>query len=755
MNRFSALVVKYRKIIIIITIILTLFFGYFASKIKINSDTTTYLPKTDTIVRMFNHIGEEFGSNSLAIVVLDTKEVFSQEVIEQISVLTQEFKLLDGVADVISLTNIIDIKKGEDGIEVGKLIDEYNLPQAAPDLEKLKQYVLAKDLYQGHIVSDDAKTTLIICRLREGIDQTKTVRQIMSTAQKVKLNGKIHFAGVPFQVNEINNFIIGDLKLLVPIVGLLIALLLFVSFRSASGVLMPLISVLVSVIMTLGIMSIFKIPLTIISNIIPVVLFTVGSAYTIHIVNKFNEDKSERALSEIIVPVMLAAVTTVFGFISFVFGSYLTMIKQFGIFTSIGIFLALVSSITLIPALLISTSHPRQPVQGENSAKKHSRFMNKFALLVLKSNKIVIGLAIIVVIVCSLGIPKIKRTSDMVGFFKPASQIRISEQVMKNKFGGSVPIQILITGDILEPSVLSRIKEIEEFLRTQPGVYHPQSIVDLIEEMSYVIGEGRNIPDTRDKVSNLWFLLEGEEMVRQMVNSDKSEAVIQAMVSGIETAQGKKMLRDIQSFIDNIDTTQHLSTETQNSKLKTQNFWKGAGLTGSPLIYDRLDRSLMKSQIQSLIIAILLVFISVAMMLRSIAGGLIGLVPILLTLLIIFGFMGYAQIPLDVATVLVGSISIGIGIDYSIHFLSRFRKETKDGKNIYDALSNTLTTTGRAIIINVITVCGGFLVLIFANLIPLQRFGILVAITMLSSGLGALVILPAIILLTKKKYGTD
>jgi len=140
---------------------------------------------------------------------------------------------------------------------------------------------------------------------------------------------------------------------------------------------------------------------------------------------------------------------------------------------------------------------------------------------------------------------------------------------------------------------------------------------------------------------------------------------------------------------------------------------------------------------------------------HSVSGGLMGLIPIFFTLAIIFGVMGYLKIPLDIATVLVGSISIGIGIDYSIHFINRFKKEFLQNRNELKALRITLETTGRAIVINVITVMLGFLVLIFANLIPLQRFGILVAITMIGSGIGAITLLPAVILITKAKFVGD
>ncbi|MEO0077091.1 MAG: MMPL family transporter, partial [candidate division WOR-3 bacterium] len=244
----------------------------------------------------------------------------------------------------------------------------------------------------------------------------------------------------------------------------------------------------------------------------------------------------------------------------------------------------------------------------------------------------------------------------------------------------------------------------------------------------------KRIPDSKAKVVNLWFLLEGEEMVNQMVNSDKSAAVVQAMVSGIETKQSKQMLKDIENYL--------ASNNTDDCTMF---------LTGSPIIYDHLDKSLSRSQIQSLIIALVLVFICLIVMMRSFWISVVGLIPIIFTLIVIFGFMGYAKIPLDVATVLVGSVSIGIGIDYAIHFLNRYQQEIKQNKHHkIKAVLNTLKTSGRAILINVLTVSIGFLVLVFANLIPLQRFGILIAITMIFSGISALVILPAIILVTNR-----
>lgn len=745
MNWLSGFIIKRRKIVIIVTIGILFGFGYFASKLKINPNVVTYLPKNDPVVKVFNHISDEYAGNSLAIVMLETENVFSIEILTQLNYLTSEFKLIDGVTNVTSLINVIDIRKGEEGIEVGPLIDEYNLPQSEIELIKLKDYVLSKEIYRGHIISEDGKTTLIIGRLQSNLDQTKIAQKIKEVVQKSNFRGKVYFAGVPFQVMEVSDIIRTDLLTLIPIVCLLIAGFLFLSFRSAMGVIMPLLSVLISVVLTLGLMSILKIPLTIISNIVPVNLVTCGSAYTIHILSKFYEDRlrgmdklvqAQKSLKDIGIPLFLAAITTIAGFISFIFGSYLIMIKQFGIFTAIGILFALIISLTFVPALLTVFSEPKRKFLKPNDDIKAEStkfsFTTRLAQLILKNRVVIIIFTIIIVVLALISIPRIKRETDIIDYFHKKSLIRLTEQIMKNKFGGSVPLQILVSGDIQNPQVLVAMKRLEDFLVSHPEVRNPQSVADLIEEMSYVIGEGKIIPDSREKVTNLWFLLEGEEMMTQLVNQDKSEAVIQAMFADFATKHGKASLKNIQQYISQVDTT-------------TCKFF----MTGWPLIYDHLDKSILRSQIQSLVIAMVLVFICLVVLLRSVISGFVGLVPIVFTLFVIFGFMGFSGMPLDVATVLVGSVSIGVGIDYSIHFLSRFKKETKQGRNKFDALEKTLKTTGKAILINVLTVAIGFLVLMLAKLIPLQRFGILVAVTMISSGLGAIIILPAIILLQK------
>ena len=749
MKKVAELVIKYRIVIIIGTILLTLFFGYSLKDLTINPDIVSYFPKDDPVVELFNYIGEEYGGNQIAIVAIEADEIFQKDIIHNIQEITSDIQMLDGVSYVTSITNVLNMKDDEfGGIEIGKLIDEYELPESLEELQKIKEYTLSKDMYSGRLISEDSKTSLIVCRMDVEADKIQTAHQIKEIINKKDLTAKVLYGGIPFQLIDLSDIMLNDINVLIPIICILIILALFFSFRSFRGVILPLVSVAFSTIWTLGVMSLLNIPLTVISNIIPVILMAVGSAYSIHVINKFNEsvvsnenrvEQSKKALGEISIPVLLASITTIVGFAAFIFGAYLDLIRDFGLFSGLGIFFAFVISITFVPSILSIIPVIKTSSQNETNNKKGIiLFMDKIGVFVLKNERIIIICGILFFVISILGIPKIQRSVDMLDYFKKGTNIRLTERMMEHKFGGSIPIQILVKGDIQDPAVLSEMKKFEDFLDEQGDVRNPQSIADLIEEMNDVMGDGKVIPDSRQKITNLWFLLEGEDVMSQLVNSDYTEAVIQATIVSIDTKRITRLVGDIQSYIDNIENTDFTFTQT-----------------GMHIIYKKLDDSMMKSQVQSLIIALVLIFLIMMFQMHSVSGGLIGLIPILFTLASIFGVMGYFKIPLDIATVLVGSISIGIGIDYSIHFINRFKKEFQQNHNELEALSKTLETTGRAIVINVITVMLGFLVLIFANLIPLQRFGILVAITMIGSGIGAITLLPAVILITKVKFVGD
>lgn len=970
MKKFSELVIKYRKIIIFITIFTTLVLGFFLKDLTINSDILSYLPQDDPKVVLFNEVGDKFGGSSLAMVALESDDAFSHTTLTRINEITRQFKEIDEISHVMSLTDIIDIKKTEWGLEIGKLIDSDNIPGDSEELTGLKKYALSKDMYRGNLISDDGKITVVIVRLKENADKLAIGRRMREIVEATRGDEKIYYGGIPFQMIFLTDIIQSDLGKLIPLVILLVMGILFMSFRSPRGVLLPLSCVLMSTIWVLGITSLLKIPLTIASDAMPVLLVAVGSAYGIHMLSRYNEvvrpgdnkiQGIREALSEVGFPIFLAGVTTLIGFLTFL-SSNLNPIREFGVFTALGVGFAMIISVTFLPAVLSHLKVKRTRRRSEKMEHEWStRMMDKLGGFVLRNAKLIIACCAAVVLFSLFMVTRLSREVNMIDYFKKSSEIRQAEEMMEERLGGSIPVQIVVKGDLKNPFVLKEMIRFEKFLEAQPDIRNPQSIADLICEMNWVVNGHRTIPETREGVANLWFFIEGNEVLNQLIADDAMEALIQAKLGTVNTKQVIALVNQVEGYInqelrtdlvelrislassdfaaelakermerilskidwdirkrdlawnphnaelreslftasypdsggfedDLIDAIEkkvgdYLRAESADIQVESEkvipsiiadigdalrlgksgerfagaktpewgetdivailkknipqtlyaddpqavdyaaekivaiikdgknwarvngliqqikaflpgslannekflsdlrdDVWEineewtavsgskyanpnlpdntnvenltklSAQQTGMPIIYNDLDRQIMKSQAFSLSFAILLVFLLLAFRLKSLIGGLISITPIILTILINFTIMAIFGIPLDVVTVLIGSVAVGIGIDYTIHFIIRFKVEHARSKTELEALDKTLESTGKTIVINALSVMMGFLVLVLGNVVPMQRFGYLIALTMIISATASLTVLPALLLVTRPGF---
>ena len=546
-------------------------------------------------------------------------------------------------------------------------------------------------------------------------------------------------------MNDVSDLIMTDIIWLLPVVFFVIALILFLSFKSLKGVILPLLTAGITVVWTLGLMQLAGYELTMISNNIPIILLAVGSAYTIHVLNRINQSKEKDrkkaiilAMAYITVPVLLAAVTTSIGFISFVFGAYLTMIRDFGIFTSTGTLFALLLSIFFVPAIISAFSLYKKESGEERQIKQDNSFLSNkilapISVALAKYPKYILSGWVILILISISGIFLIKTSVNITDYFKKDNPTRVSEDIMQEKFGGSLPVFVLFKGDMQSPEVLKKMKETEDFMKQFKNIATTQSVADLIEEMNNAMGEGKKIPDEKRKIENLWFLLDGQDIMPQLVSDDLDKGIIQARFASTDSKAMEEFVKPMIKFI----------RENSSKDCKIE-------LTGMPSVYIKLNESLIKSQFSSLIIAILFVLIIVGSILKSLKKGIFSTLPIIATIIILFGFMGYAGISIDVATVLVASIALGIGIDYSIHIITHYNNSQTQEKGIVATIDDVIMVSGKAIIINVVSVAAGFLILLFSQMVPLQNFGILVALSMIGSGLGAMTLLPVILILTHK-----
>jgi len=744
MEKLSRIIIKLKWIIVASVLALTIFFGYQTQFLTINSDILSSLPDDDPIASLYKEIGTQFGGNDMGMIVLESDNVFKTEILQHIKQITDSVRYTDGVSTVTSLTNILDIKSSEWGLEIGKLVDEYNLPDKQSQLDSLKNYVFSKEMYKGAIVSEDGTATVVMFTLLPDADKQAVAKEIKSKVENLNLPETLYFGGLPMMMNDINELIIADIVWLLPIVFVIIALILLLSFKSFRGVLLPLLTAGIAVIWTIGIMVVTGYELTIISNIIPVVLLAVGSAYSIHVLNSINQIKEKdrkkaliKALTYIIAPVILAAVTTAIGFVSFVFGAYLTMIRDFGIFTAVGTLIALLLSIFFVPALISAFSMYRKKIETDQPEKENiltHKILQPLVTLLFKHPKYLLTAWGILLLLSIGGMFFIKTSVNMADYFKKDNPTRVSEDVMQKKFGGSLPVFVVFEGDMQSPDVLKMMIKTEHFMKEDPNIDMTQSVADLVEQMNDAMGEGKMIPDDKAKIEQLWFLLDGQDVMTQLVSEDLDKGIIQSRFASVDSKNIDEFTSKMNKFIQ--------ENKSENIKIE---------LTGMPSVYVKLNNSLIQSQYSSLILAIILVLLIVGLMLRSISKGVYATIPIIATILILFGFMGITGIPLDIATVLVGSIALGIGIDYSIHIITGFNFHLKETGDAEKAIEKTILSSGNAVIINVLSVAAGFLVLIFSQIVPLQNFGILVAISMFGSGIGALTLLPIILILANRK----
>jgi uncharacterized protein len=746
MEKLANVLIRFRAFIILFVVALTLFLGYQMKNLSINSDVISSLPDTDPYASLLKEVGEKFGGNKIGMVILETDDIFRTDVLEHVAQITDTLKLIEGISSVTSLTNIISISSGEEGLEVANLVDRYDLPDTPEELAALKQKVYAKDMYKGNIVSADGTATVVLFTLLDSAQVEKVSRTVIAKTKAMNIPEKLYYAGAPMMVTSISDLISADLYKLIPISFIVIALTLLLGLRTKRGVIMPLLVCGISIVWTLGTMALFGFQLTMISNNIPILLLAVGSAYTIHVLNRIAQvpghDKRkilETAMTHIFLPVILAAVTTMIGFLSFIFGSYLEMIRDFGIFTALGTFFAVVLSLFFVPAMVYSLRIRQDNLEYEAITLKKSYLSKKYLSplkdLLFRHPKYILAAWALLILIGGGGIFLIKRNVNIQDYFKKGNPTRIAEQIMEKDFGGSKPIFVVFDGDMQSPEVLNTMVRCEEYMRKSPDVMTTQSVAGLVLDLSEGLGEGRKIPAEKDIIQQLWFLIDGNEMLKRLVSGDLQQGVIISKFLSPENEAKKEFGKYMQRFIN--------ENSSENCKIH---------VTGMPFIDVTMNRSLLLSQVGSLSIAVVLVVIIVAMILRSFIKGFLATVPMMAAIIILFGVMGWAGIPINIATVLVASVALGIGIDYSIHIISNFNYWIERGEDIHHALEDTILISGKAIVINVVSVAAGFLVLMFSEMVPLQYFGLLIGISMIASSQAAMTFLPVILILIDRKH---
>lgn len=746
MSRLTSFIIKYKWLVVFVTFLLTLFFGYQLTNVKVDSDIINSLPAEDPEVKLFREVGDKFGSNEIGMIIVESDNVLMPDVLKDIKLITDSLSAIKGIISVNSLTNMQMVQVTDDDFEVGTLINNNNRPANRQQADSLLKKITSNKMVTGTIIAKDGSACVIMFSFEEGVNVQEVSKTVMDKIDALDLNEKFYFAGAPFMRQYVSKVVRHDMTALIPISFLLISLMLFLSFRSLRGVFLPILTAGFAIIWGMGLFALLGFKLSMVSNNVPIIILAVGTAYAIHILNRINHCKENeynlsirKSLSLMIVPVSLTALTTMVGFLSFIFGAYLTLIRDFGFLAALGTFFSAIIAMTFVPALLAVLPSKKIMLLKKQSADITPSILTKEFLIPLsryvihKPGRVLITWIIIFAISIG-GIFQIKRSVSVAGYFKNDHPVSKSEKILSEKFGGTKPIFVVFNGNVQSPEMLNAMINFENYMKKSPLIGNSQSIADIIKNLNKVINNENKIPDDESTVGQFWFLLDQQESINHLVTSDLDQALIVLKFQDIGEQSTNKLSKYIQQYLDTHQTNPyHIQ------------------VTGMPFINKKLSDNLLRSQIVSLALTLFLVMAIVSLMLKSFIKGLYASLPIIVTIGIMYGVMGFTGIPLNIVTVLVASIAMGIGIDYSIHFFSYYNFALKKGNSMKDAITESISVSGKAIIINFISVSIGFLALIFSNLVPMIYFGIIIALSMFGASMGALTLLPSIILMEHRK----
>ena len=693
------------------------------------------------------------------------------------------------VLAVTSLSNTDDIFGKEEGLSIEPIFDI--IPKTSEEVKSLRRRVLENDLFKNLFFSEYDRHTGIFVELAMDEDDTENLYSTYIALERIFDENpgieKHYIAGFPIVAATLRTVIDQDTQRFFPFVALLAIFSLWITFRIPSGVAVPMLVVGFSILFTLAIMVAFEVPLNTITSALPVFLISIGVADGIHMFSEYRDNRlegqsREKAVSlmldKLVLPVTMTSATTAVGFLS-VIVSDIVPVLTFGIFVAIGTVLAMVLSLLFIPALLMvlpenfSESQEVRDLgynysRGVHRANFMDRLIQKYLGLMTdwvlgNSISILLG-ALVICIVSIYGLLQVKVESSLESYFQADAPFVIANRAME-KMSGSRTINIVITKtDENEPwknpKNLKIVEEFQEFLEKEQMVKRTFSLIDLIKRIGYAFNENNK---EYHRLPEVVEFIESEENFEG--NGLTGTSTVNRKISGRELIaqylllyenSGGDVLSDVvdSMYLNlNLDVTiSSNSTSEEETLLRTiedyaaRNFPPKFKITSSGMVPINVATSneVVTSQIRSLAGSMLAVFFMLVLIFRSLYRGLMGMIPLVFTVLFNFGVMGFFGVHLDIGTALVSSIVIGIGVDYSIHYLSRMFRDLSKGIDLHDAIFNTVRRSGKAITSNAITVGFGFLALSVSEFLPLVTLSWMIWLTLNISALATMILIPAL-----------
>lgn len=559
---------------------------------------------------------------------------------------------------------------------------------------------------------------------------------------------EIHIGGLPHLRSQIVANMRADQIMLIPLTLLVCVLLLFLSFRWMPGVLLPIAAVGLTAVMVVGGMAVAHEPINALNNIIPVLLIIIGISDSIHLIGRYWEesqrgksklDANKAAVRSMAVACLLTSVTTAVGLASLVV-SRTVMLRHFGVVAALGVLVAYIVTILFLPAVLTWTSAPA----GRAEQARHGAWLEvalmRLTAKVLRRPWLIIFGTLAFLGVSAWGATQVEVDHALLDQFDEADPVYTTTRLLEDKLDGVRPLEVMLTatadGRFEDPDVLAAIDEVEAWAVAQPEVLRAMGPNDLLHEAYYLIADDPAVRTERfhsaKQVRALSTLL-GRRDPNPMsffLADEGRRARVQIKVRDVGAVATMALIDELRN---------HFEAALGTDSGVEVNF-AGDAYTGS-----RGQDAVVTDLLKSLATAVIIIFGLLTLLFRSVRLGLLSIPPNLIPLVGTMAYMALRGIPLNVATVIIFSISIGLAVDGTIHVLARFREETSRGMEPSQALVRAARGTGRAIVISSVTLMAGFAVLLMSSFVPVRHFGELIAVTIGGCLLATLIVQPALL----------
>lgn len=763
MHKIINFVLKHSKLVILLVVLTTVFFGYQAKDIQINGNYLNLIVEDPAIADLKAKYApsKESEYNEDFYFMITSENLYSADTLNKIDEVLTELTSYEQFGNPVSALSMPTmVKKGTRLSVVPISKHELGTKWSEEEIEEFKTNLANDEIMKDLLVTNDGKTLLFYFNTKSFSEEfTYKVINIVDTLKPY--SSKVAYGGSGPLTLSLNKYLYSDLTNLLLLGFLVILVIFFISFRSWRAVLNTLVLSFIGLIWTIGTMVLLGYELTLVNIVIPCMVLILGSSYSVHILNEYfrtyHENDSNKdinlALSKISKTIFMACITTAIGFISLLVCE-ITTFRQMGISVSIGILYCAILSITLIPSWLNLLKKPRSIQMNQYKSGLFTVIERSIPNFVIKYYRFSIPILLLLIAGFYLTNNKIETETNYMEYFPQEDQTIQDFKDLAINFGSTTPYYIILTAPNNEKNYfkdsenLKKVYAFEEALKEQDkDIIHITSISQYVAFLNKVYSGEKVIPDSNGLINMLSrYLLvmqkstDAGTLISDLLNEDGNQIKLQInFYDSIKMNQPS--IQCAQRLNDAISNNEYLLPE--GTKIVS---WSDAseGL--------HLSKLIKSDQLKSTIISFILVFIFVTVLFKSLSEGLYTMIPVFTGILGNYIFMYFTNIPFDIVTSIFTSIVVGVGVDDAIHFMIRYNKY---GTEVYDftieeRITLTLKETIRPITLTSLSIIGGMLVMLFASYSPIRYFGILLAFALFVTTLATLLLLPATILLVEK-----